>query len=264
MILGAVYLTQSILDLAAHRKWTSMARHLFDQMDAGIPRRLLGRDHRERAGMVFIDTVESMIRNSNSSDAPSESPYLFLLRTDQQRHLHRYSSQSGPGDYEPILPFFDSELVDWIVQVPVDRKLNHGLYHNWYVSGALPPAEEFPWQTYPGHESCPLRLPNGLPDQWSNRSAWYPERMQRKIGRRTAVQAARAIRSSNFPNSQLSMSNASIVITASLIGIGRRRYVPKVLTRLWGRDYTNTFSAQFGRTCHPARSLRLPERPPPL
>jgi asparagine synthetase B (glutamine-hydrolysing) len=232
VILGAVYLTQSILDLAMHHKWNSVARHLLDEMGAGIPRRLLRRDHRERAGPAVIDIVESMIRRLNSSEAQSESPYLFLLRTDQRRHLHRYYSESGPGDYEPIVPFFDSELVDWVVQVPVDRKLNHELYHNWYVSGALTPAEEVPWQTYPGHEPCPLPLPDGLPDQWSHRSAWYPERMQRKIGRRTALQAARAIRSGSLPNSQLNMPYASIAITASLIGIGRWRYVPEVLTRL--------------------------------
>ena len=232
LIIGGLDLTQTILDLAVSRQWDPMARHLLNELGAAIPLRLVGRDHRERAGPDLVETVASVLKASGSSRAPAESPHLFLLGSQVRRSLHSYYSQSGPGDYEPILPFFDSEFGDWIVQVPVERKLNHRLYHRWLLSGALSPAEEVPWQTYPGHEPCPLPLPNELPDQWSSRSAWYPERMQRKIGRSTALQAVRGMRGGIFPSSQLDMRYATFAIAASLIGFSRWRYVPEVLARL--------------------------------
>jgi hypothetical protein len=63
------------------------------------------------------------------------------------------------------LPFFDSEVVSWILSRPATPFLHHRFYNQWINHFG----ESFtcvPWQSYPGHLASPAKMPTGLNIQW--------------------------------------------------------------------------------------------------
>jgi len=69
---------------------------------------------------------------------------------------------------EFLTPFFDSDFVASVVECPLDLCLGHKFYTKW-ISCFPALYTSVPWQTYPGHEPCPLPVPAGLPNQWDAR-----------------------------------------------------------------------------------------------
>jgi asparagine synthase (glutamine-hydrolysing) len=167
----------------------------------GIHRRILQEDF---AG-AMIDAPRVGVRKELESVAcedPARSFYLYFLFNQERRHLVTHFERLDLHRIEFHLPFLDSAFVAAILTVPVDLCLRHVLYHRWL--GRFPNAvTAVPWQTYPGHEPCPLPIPADLEYQWNLKS---PSSFKRQRRRNRLRDGARVLRAPDFPGTILKRS----------------------------------------------------------
>lgn len=118
-----------------------------------IPGRYLHREARLSARERLFRTALALTLASEAE--PGRQFHLFLVQNDQRTHLHqRFETMAGLG-YEILTPFFDIDLVRFVLSCPVDDFAGHRLYHD--LLPFLPqPVSQIPWQTYPGHLPCPV------------------------------------------------------------------------------------------------------------
>jgi asparagine synthase (glutamine-hydrolysing) len=109
--------------------------------------------------------------------APQKALQLFLLRNDLRRHLHDYFEFSERHHTELLLPFYDRRVLEGAIRIspPLDRFLAHRLYYEW-MKRFQAPVLDTPWQSYEGHEPCPLPIP---PRVTAQKEALEPHRMLR-------------------------------------------------------------------------------------
>ena len=127
---------------------------------------------------------------------PGRLLYLFLLLNGQRRILAKHFDELDNHRLEFQLPFFDSDFLAAMIQVPVELCLYHAFYMKWL---ALFPASttSVPFQSYPGHIPSPLPIPASLQNQWKPQKA-----DARAIARRAELvqDAAALLESPNFPS----------------------------------------------------------------
>lgn len=97
--------------------------------------------------------------------APERRQFHFLLRGNQARHLDGYFEDIDRHRAEPVLPFFDADLVEAIYRTPIAHMLGHRLYND-LIAAISPAAASVAWQAYPGHLPSPVPLPDGVQSQW--------------------------------------------------------------------------------------------------
>jgi hypothetical protein len=96
---------------------------------------------------------------------PLRKMHRLLIGTDQRQHLTFHNETIQYQGFELALPFFDSEVVQWILSRPARPFLRHAFYNQWIRSFG-PSYSSVPWQHYPGHLPGPLPLPADLVVQW--------------------------------------------------------------------------------------------------
>jgi hypothetical protein len=122
--------------------------------------RLLKRGIAVQLADVIRDGIHRELETIRCPD-PVRRFYLFLLFNDQRRHLDLFYENLDQHRIEYQLPFFDSSFLESVVRIPSELCLDHRFYNKWL--GRFPSAvHEVPWQSYPGHEPCPLPLPKEL------------------------------------------------------------------------------------------------------
>ena len=97
--------------------------------------------------------------------------YLFLMENDQRRHMGKHFRNISNCQIEQLLPFFDPELFEITLRVPVKQAYRHLLYdavRKEYGSDFAAVA----WQAYPGHVPSDLATPEKFDYQWKKRSWW--------------------------------------------------------------------------------------------
>jgi hypothetical protein len=128
-------------------------------------------------------------------DDVGRAMHLVLMQNDQRRHLAAHFEGIDLSRVEYQLPFFDSTFIESVLRVPLDFCLGHRLYMEWlrcFPEVVL----SVPWQAYPGHEPCPLPVPNGVAYQWGEEVA----RLRRDSEQRDLLQqAGQMLGASNFP-----------------------------------------------------------------
>jgi asparagine synthase (glutamine-hydrolysing) len=137
------------------------------------------------------------------SQDPARSFYLFLLLNDQRRKLARHFESIDLHRLEFQLPFFDSAFLAAIIALPVDLSLRHKLYVKW-LAYFHPSVTAVPWQAYPGHEPCPLPVPQGLAYQWAEEYQAQERATQKK---RLTREATEILRAPDFPGEILNKRN---------------------------------------------------------
>ncbi len=162
--LGHVYMSQVIVNLMRDGKLELTIKTFIDQQKAELVKGIL------KANIVtgLSGILESGIRdelNDIHCDDPARSFHIFLLLNDQRRHLSSHFEDIDLHRIEFHLPFYDSELLSSILECPVDSCLGHLFYTKW-LKLFSPVVTLVPWQAYPGHEPCPLPIPQGLRYQW--------------------------------------------------------------------------------------------------
>ena len=96
--------------------------------------------------------------------------HIFVLTNDLRCHLHEYFNRLPRTRVELLLPFYDRRVIESVLRIPppVAPLMKHAFYHR--MLDLLPPlVQAVPWQTYPGHDACPLAEENPPPDQWSRK-----------------------------------------------------------------------------------------------
>jgi asparagine synthase (glutamine-hydrolysing) len=203
-------------------------------------RRTVGRDLRD----VLRVGLREAFDEARADDEPGRDLYRFRMQHDQRRHLVLHFEDVDLHRLEFHLPFYDADLIALVASAPADYGVGHRLYN-----AALP---YFPqvvsavaWQTYPGHEPCPIPLPREAIDQWGDRQRDIVRR-ERRAG--ILKEATRLVRDSDFPAPIL---DRRYVVAAGLLhwlGRGDYSYV---------MDYASSFS-QFWRVAEGRWRLGLP------
>ena len=106
--------------------------------------------------------------------------YNFLVENDQKRHLDNHFETMLDHNVDLVIPFFDSNFLDLLYSVPPESLLYHRLYSDWF---SLFPVEarSTPWQTYPGHVPCPLKIDDDLKYQWGKKVKFDSVEDDRKV-----------------------------------------------------------------------------------
>ncbi len=137
--------------------------------NVAVPARILSSKYARNVNKILQESVEEETEGLQCKDK-GRKLYYFLMFNDQRRHLHAHFEEIDTHKVELMLPFFDSNFIEKVISVPIDKCLYHEFYMDWF--GKFPPeVREIPWQTYPGHKACPLEIPNNLTYQWDKQSS---------------------------------------------------------------------------------------------
>lgn len=161
--LGHVYLTREIVNRSRAGDRSGAIAIFRAANTVGPGRRFLASWVPDPDRNVTAGILEELSRYD--CDDPARLLFYFLLENDQRRHLIPHFESLDLHRQEFQVPFFDSELLTTIIAVPIDWCLGHYFYSK--VLRFFPPVTvSVPWQTYPGHDPCPLPAPPGLGYQW--------------------------------------------------------------------------------------------------
>ncbi len=156
--LGHVYLDEQIVRLAGERRYDEAAELLCRKNKWGVPARALRPRYRELARRLQAEVAAELRRWDR---LPAKAAYLFLLLNDQRRHLIGHFETVHKKGFDFALPFFDARFIAKVIAGPNEELLSHRVYNR--ILTALPgPIAQVPWQAYPGHEPCPVPVPQEL------------------------------------------------------------------------------------------------------
>src|SRR5690606_2798376 len=68
---------------------------------------------------------------------------------------------------EFVEPLFDPDVLSIVCTMPMAFCLGHRMYHEW-LKRFPPEILSVPWQTYPGHEACPVPRSESVYNQWQS------------------------------------------------------------------------------------------------
>ncbi|WP_299084226.1 asparagine synthase-related protein [uncultured Paraglaciecola sp.] len=161
---GHVYITQDILNALKNDDFTLAAKIFQTHTQTFVPEKFLTNNFNKTANLKLTESIiREMAPNQNDS---GKAIYYFLMNNDQKRHLHIHFETMGQHKTELHLPFFDSVFLEKIHKIHSRDMLNHKLYMQWFQN-FHPSSRTTPWQTYPGHEPCPIKVENNLTYQWT-------------------------------------------------------------------------------------------------
>lgn len=222
---GHVHLSRAIVEhMRAGRISEAIETFLSDE-GMSVTRRLLQQPVDKVVGQCLHDGIREELALIECVD-PARSFYLFLLLNDQRRKLAAHFENLDLHRLEFQLPFFDAEFLSLVTSLPVDLCLGHKFYTKWL--GLFPAfVTEVAWQTYPGHEPCPLPAPEGTAYQWD---AGYQKTQLAVLKRKLSEQASIMLGASDFPKEILQKSYLRL---ASLIYRSGLRDYSYVIESAW-------------------------------
>lgn len=197
--LGHVHLTEKIVDLMREGRVDEAITEHLERESAQVSLRLFRTEISEQLSSSIHHDIREELKNYDCRDA-ARNFYLYLLLNDQHRKLANHFENIDLHRLELQLPFFDSSFLELIVSIPIDICLRHKLYIKW-LALFQPTVTAVPWQVYPGHEPCPVPIPEEIDYQWSRKyqSAEHAARKQNVM-----KQASELLHSADFPNEILS------------------------------------------------------------
>jgi len=217
VLLGLVHLNESIIASARVGNVDRAIGEFVEREQTQIPSKLFRPHVLGDANDLIRRGIREELDASQASDA-GRNFYLFLMLNDQRRKLAMHFENLDLHRLEFQLPFFDGRFVEAIIATPLDWCLGHKLYVK--LLSLFPPAvTQVPWQAYPGHEPCPLPIPEQLAYQWDE-NYQSKESVARK--RRVLRSASALLRSVHFPHQILSKRN--LRLAAWLHSTGWRDY----------------------------------------
>lgn len=155
---------------------------------------------------------------------PVRAFYIFLNLNGPRRHLVNHFDTIDQHRLEFQVPFYDSQLLEYLTAIAVDPCLYHKLYVKW-LSLFDPGVSAVPWQAYPGHVPSPVPIPADLPDQWhapasvSHRAAQDSDLLDR---------SAAMLKDRSFPSQVLRRGYLQLMRWAWQLGLGDYGYAMKV------------------------------------
>jgi hypothetical protein len=217
--LGHVHLNEEMAAMMRADDHDGVIATYLTRESAAIAPRLFTSAAAEALKGVIEKGIKHELDKLHASDA-GRNFYLFLLLNDQHRKLARHFEDIDINRLELQLPFFDSEFIASILSIPMNICLRHRLYVKWL--SLLPSAvSQTPWQSYPGHEPCPLPIAAELAYQWAGDFQTNERSSQR---RRESSRAARMLRE-DFPRDILSTRNLKLATLVHRSGFRNYQYL---------------------------------------
>lgn len=171
---------------------------------------------------------------------PLEAFHIFLLNNDQRCHLYDHYENIDLHRIEYLLPFFDGKFLEFVVSNPIEVFLRHRFYHEWLKQ--FPPSTvAVPWQTYPGHERCPIPLHGDYRYQWESSRRESFEDSQLLFRECKKVVLAR-----RFPTELLRRSRVVSALVLHALRVRNYAHVFKIT-----RDIQRYYSECNGNVCMP-------------
>lgn len=161
--LGHVYLTRPMVDHARAGALGKAVERFRAENTIGSGSRFLASAMPDPDQIVTEGILQEL--DGYDCDDPGRLLFLFLLENDQRRHLLPHFEELDTHRQEFQVPFFDADFLSTVIATPIDWCLGHRLYSRT-LSFFPPVTVSVPWQTYPGHDPCPLPFPPELGYQW--------------------------------------------------------------------------------------------------
>ena len=165
---GGVYLNEEIQTAVKEKRLDKAFDIFVSQQKVAVPIRFLKPEVRSIVNSKFKKhIIENLCLDHNETD---KAFYDFLVKNDQKRHLDNHFETIHKHRIDLKLPFFDADFLDRLYTFPVNELLFHKLYMKWfeYFPGE---ARSTPWQTYPGHEACPVKVTDSYSYQWDTKAS---------------------------------------------------------------------------------------------
>lgn len=161
--IGMVFCDDAILAACASGDPHAVAKAYLTHQHAFIPKRMV------KQGAELQQQIEQNIVDSLAQypHLPLDKAFqLFLWENDQHQHIAPALEDMDKFRLDFHLPFYSQDILKVMFALPLRSAMKHHVYMKWMYQ-AYPQALLTPWQTYPGHISCPLKT-NRLPplSQW--------------------------------------------------------------------------------------------------
>jgi len=167
--LGHVYMDEAMLDLGERGDIEGAVQHYLKFNNIALSSQVLDLSARQRLPKMLFESVMSEVNRYPREDI-GRRIYLFLLFNDQRRHLFKHFETIDQHGLELLTPFFDAKFLRAIAATPSRWGVLHKLYSQFFDH--LPPfALKSAWQTYPGHQPCPVPSGTNLSYQWARQTA---------------------------------------------------------------------------------------------
>ena len=229
--LGYVGVYASVIELLRAGKRDEAVAKYFVEHEISVPVRVFRRELSQTMREMLHQSVRAALDEVRAAE-PGREAYFFRMVHDQRRHLVLHWEDIDLHQLEFHLPFYDWELIEAVAATPVDYGVGHRLY-NEALRFFPPSIGRVAWQTYPGHEPCPIPLPAEAIDQWGDqqKDIVRRERRQQIVG-----ETARLLVSRSFPRSVLDRRYLLAASLAHWLGVGDYAYAvdyAKAFTDMW-------------------------------
>ncbi len=211
--LGHVHLSRKIVELMREGKIDAAIEEFIQREHIYISPKLLNSNISREFSKVIQQGIKEELEKNQTKDAARKF-YLFLMLNDQRRKLAGHFENIDLHRLEFHLPFFDSAFLEAIVFTPIEMCLEHKLYVK--LLNLFPEfVTSVPWQSYPGHEPCPLPIPEGLAYQWDKQ---YQVNEQKSLKRNLIERGKNLLSAEDFPKDILSKKNIRLAVLAHWTG----------------------------------------------
>jgi hypothetical protein len=163
--LGCVYLDEQIVEMMRSGNRLGAIHRFRKNNKIYLPLKVIKNKNKKKLKDILDESILSELQRINCTE-PGQTFFLFLMFNDQRRHLHDVYEEIYLHNLEYQLPFFDSKFLEFIFSLPLDYRLNHKFYTDWF-NVLQETVTTVPWQTYPGHIPCPLPIDKDLSYQWN-------------------------------------------------------------------------------------------------
>ena len=163
--LGHVYLSPEIVDAMRRGNRSGAVDVFLRQQKKNIPTRILN----PRLARHFSGYLQSRLsRELDMIHYPDRlrALYIFLILNGPRRHMESHFDNMDEHRIEFLMPFNDSEFLEYVTSVAIEPCLYHRFYVKW-LSFFNPAVVAVPWQAYPGHVPSIVPVGDELPDQWT-------------------------------------------------------------------------------------------------
>lgn len=218
--LGHVHLSGEIVTLMRVGQIDDAIEAYLQQEQASVTSRLLQPEAGDRLNRALHEGIRDELTDLHCVD-PARSFYLYLMLNDQRRKLTAHFENIDLYRLELQLPFFDSEFLAQVISLPIDICLRHKFYLKW-IKLFSPVATAVPWQSYPGHEPCPLPVKHNVAYQWDGA---YQNEQATALKAKLLEQSLQILRASDFPKGLLKKRYLRIATLIYRFGLRDYSYV---------------------------------------
>lgn len=220
--LGYVYVSPEIVNLLRAGDIDGAIGIYLRQQNKIILTRILAPELAAQLNGHLHARLRQELEAIHSAD-PVRAFYIFLNLNGPRRHLVNHFNTIDQHRLEFQVPFYDSELLEYLTSIAVDACLYHQLYVKW-LALFDPAVRQVPWQAYPGHVPSIVQIPDDLPDQWNApASRSHSLALKRDLLARSAVMLA----DKDFPSHVLRKPHLRLMWWALKLNLGDYGYALK-------------------------------------